>query len=361
MQQCSLSPLPLSQQLAFAVRALSALSTAMSTSTSLPGVAAGAAALMPVLKVAMSKLTYPTGNKSFSVMQAFPAGLTESEADPYLMLDHFGPTKSKGVAAHADAFEVPWHPHRGQDIATYMLSGVGRHADSLGNRETYATPGLQFCSVGSGIEHAEGGGTPAGESTEGFQLWVNVPSSRKMDAPRYGTVGPDRLPLLDVSSTGATARLVSGDLDGARGPFETVQPLLIVDVTLPPGADASLSIAAHLDNAMVYARAGSVTVNDRKIATHGIVLLDAKNADGARGINIVAEGGAGAGVLVLCGKRLNQPIAWHGPFVMTTDAEIRETISELQNGAFPPVRAPWDYKKIASFPADHPAVARSTK
>ena len=328
----------------------------MSTSRSVEG-----AALMPVLKVALSKVTYPTGNKAFSVMQAFPAAISEAEADPFLMCDHFGPTKSKGVAAHADAFDVPWHPHRGMDIATYLISGVGRHADSLGNRETFETPGLQFCSVGSGIEHAEGGGTPVGDVMEGFQLWVNVPSERKMDAPRYGTVGPDRIPVMDVSANGATARLVSGDLDGARGPFETVQPLLILDVSLPAGADASVSIAANLDNAMVYARSGAVNVNGRKLETHGVALLDAKAADGGRVIHLRADGGAGAGAIIFCGRRLNQPIAWHGPFVMTTDEEIRATIAEFQGGAWPPVRAAWDYKKIAAFPADHPAIINRTK
>jgi len=78
------------------------------------------------------------------------------------MLDHFGPKASAGLLG-PDSFTVPWHPHRGQDILTYLIQGVGRHADSLGNRETYATPGAQWISVGSGIMHAEGGGTPAGE------------------------------------------------------------------------------------------------------------------------------------------------------------------------------------------------------
>jgi hypothetical protein len=314
------------------------------------------AAPMRVIGVRAASISYPTGNKNFSVMQAFPAAVDSEESDPFLMMDHFGPTPSSGAESDPDKFPVQWHPHRGMDIATYMVSGVGRHADSLGNREVFASPGMQFCSVGSGIEHAEAGGTPAGESTEGFQLWLNVPSARKMDPPRYGTVGPDRLPLLSFPG-GVTARVLSGTLDAAKGPFETVQPLLMLDVTVPEGASLPLSIAALLDNTMVYCyRGSSLSVNGVALKKHSIGLFDARGAAGERGVELVAAAGGGASsALLFAGKRLNQPIAWHGPFVMTTQAEIRATFAEFQRGAFPPVRAPFDYRTLAAFPADHPA------
>jgi redox-sensitive bicupin YhaK (pirin superfamily) len=332
---------------------LSTLAAAMSTS-------APAALLLPVLKVRPAEITYPTGNKNFAVLQAFPAALTAEEADPFLMCDHFGPTPSDGAAKHADDFPVNWHPHRGMDICTYMTAGVGRHADSLGNRELFETPGLQFCSVGSGIEHAEAGGTPAGGVTEGWQLWVNVPSARKMDAPRYGIAGPELLPVVPLGAGGATARVVSGALDGAApGPFVTVQPLLILDVALPAGsAEAALTLAPFLDNAIVHVYRGAADVNGVAVDEGGVVLLDARAA-GARGVALRARGGAAAAAMVFCGQRLNQPIAWRGPFVMTTAAEINATIAEYQRGAFPPVRVPWDYRRLAAFPAAHPARARA--
>src|SRR3989338_2516513 len=131
---------------------------------------------MSVLRIGHAKKTYPTGDPRFSVMQAFPAAIPATESDPFLMCDHFGPTISKGLATDPDEFPIDWHPHRGMDILTYMTEGIGRHGDSLGNREEFNSPGMQWISVGSGIEHAEGGGTPAGETQTGYQIWVNVPS-----------------------------------------------------------------------------------------------------------------------------------------------------------------------------------------
>jgi redox-sensitive bicupin YhaK (pirin superfamily) len=118
--------------------------------------------IMKTISVTNSKKVFPTGDPNFSVKQAFPANLDHSDIDPFLMLDHFGPKVSTGVETHPDSFPVDWHPHRGMDIMTYLVQGVGRHADSLGNRGSYATPGMQWISVGSGIEHAEGGGDPEG-------------------------------------------------------------------------------------------------------------------------------------------------------------------------------------------------------
>merc|ERR1719399_1377949 len=108
------------------------------------------------------------------------------------MCDEFGPTASKGKAVNDDEFPIAFHPHRGQDLLTYLVAGVGRHADSMGNRGSFVAPGIQWMSAGSGIEHAEGGGTPTGEIMHGFQIWVNVPSVNKMDDPKYGIDGKDR-------------------------------------------------------------------------------------------------------------------------------------------------------------------------
>ena len=309
---------------------------------------------MKLLAVRRAKRTFPTGDPSFAVMQAFPAGFSAEEADPYLMSDFFGPTESEGVS-RVDEYPIGWHPHRGMDIATYLIEGVGRHADSLGNRETFSAPGMQWCSVGSGIEHAEAGGTPAGLNTTGFQIWVNVPSGRKMEAPRYGTVPSTALAAVALPG-GVVARVLAGALGAARGPFETVQPLEMVHYELPAGASVAHEVSAALDNALVYCFRGGVAVGgsaDASIPVHGVARFDASDA-AARALTLTA-GGAGAGLMLFAGKQLKQPIAWHGPIVMTTDDEVRKTFSEIRSGAFPPVRTPWDYKRLDAFPADHPA------
>jgi redox-sensitive bicupin YhaK (pirin superfamily) len=98
---------------------------------------------------------------------AFPAAISDEQAeDPFLMCDYFDVVESTGKASHEDEFPVNWHPHRGFDIASYLRSGTGRHADSLGNRETYETPGMQWMSTGSGVEHAEGGANDKGQRVQ---------------------------------------------------------------------------------------------------------------------------------------------------------------------------------------------------
>jgi redox-sensitive bicupin YhaK (pirin superfamily) len=303
---------------------------------------------MRVQGIRMAKVAHPTGDPNFSVMQPFPAAVSTDEADPFLMCDFFGPSPSEGLASHPDEFPINWHPHRGMDIATYLIEGRGRHGDSMGNREEFDSPGMQWCSVGSGIEHAEGGGTPVGQNTTGFQLWINVPSARKMDDPRYGTVSPDKLPLVNPAP-GVSARVLAGALGDAYGPFVTVQSLQMVDYILSSGASVEHIVPANMDNAMVFAFEGSVaSCNGSPLKSMEIAMLDARDAS-ARSIHLTG-GSNGGRVMLFAGKRLNQPVAWRGPFVMTTQAELTKTFAEYRSGNFPPVRVPWDYRKASAFP-----------
>lgn len=313
--------------------------------------------MMKIVDIKRAAVAHPTGDKNFSVMQPFPSGITPEDADPFLMCDQFGPSLSKGKSIDPDDFPVKWHPHRGMDILTYLIEGVGRHADSLGNRGEYSSPGMQWISVGSGIEHAEGGGTPAGEYTTGFQIWVNVPSDKKMEDPRYGTEPPENIPIL--SFDGSTARLLAGEYDGFKGPFQTVQNVLIMDIVVTMEAELTLSIPETLDNCMIYAYKGSGVISGQSLSTHEIIRFDASEKC-ARNVTLnavpanpkVCDEGQGPllAVMVFAGTRLNQPIAWHGPFVMTTQEEIRQTLHEYRTGTFLVKRAAWDYKRIATAP-----------
>jgi len=208
---------------------------------------------------------------------------------------------------------------------------VGRHADSLGNRELFSGPGMQWCSVGSGIEHAEAGGTPAGGNTTGFQLWLNVPSDRKLDDPRYGTVPSEDLPVVRLDG-GVVARVLAGPLGDVKGPFSTVQPVEMVHYELPAGASVQHSVGAALDNAMVFAFRGGVRLGSQgSLSEHEVARFDAGSSL-ARSITVTA-GAEGAGVMLFAGKRLNQPIAWNGPIVMTTQAEVQQAFAEVRAGA----------------------------
>lgn len=302
---------------------------------------------MKILEWQMARKTFPTGDPKFAVMQAFPAGISEEDADPFLMCDFFGPTKSKGRISNPDEFEVPWHPHRGMDILTYMVEGRGRHADSMGNREEFPSPGMQWISVGSGIEHAEGGGTPAGETVTGFQIWVNVPAARKMDDPKYGTEPPESIPNL-VLGDGVTARLLAGSYAEQTGPFRTVQDVQIMDYKIAANAKYTHLLSAAHDNCLLFIYDGHGKIAGTELNKFATVRMDARSpAD--REVSL--EGGPeGMSVMIFAGKRLNEPIAWRGPFVLSTNEQLAQTMEEYRRGDFPPVRVAWDYKRIATKP-----------
>jgi redox-sensitive bicupin YhaK (pirin superfamily) len=301
--------------------------------------------MMKCLRVASEGLTRPFGDER-TVKQAFPTGVPSSESDPFLMCDFFS-MPSDGASVDPDHFPVNWHPHRGMDILSYLKTGIGRHGDSMGNRENFATPGMQWISCGSGIEHAEGGATPAGESMTGFQIWINVPAARKMDDPKYGTEPPESIPQEQVNP-GAKARLLSGALRDRTGAMKAQCDIQMIDFELDPSSSVTHVLPTGLDTCMLYCYGGSGKVAGQSVPQGGIALLDATN-DGERGFEFVA-GAAGAQFMLFAGKKLKEPIAWHGPIVMNTDAEIRQCFGELQSGTFPPKRVPWNYKVIATKP-----------
>ncbi len=129
--------------------------------------------------------------------------------------------------------------------------------------------------MGSGIEHAEGGGS--GRTLEGFQIWVNVPSARKMDEPRYGTEPPAAIPLLRFSC--GEARVLAGSCRGAVGPFKTVTSVEIVDYSLAATGVVQHHVAAELDNALVFCYRGSGSVCGSAVKENSITLLKADVAE----------------------------------------------------------------------------------
>mmetsp|Transcript_14776 Transcript_14776/g.30567 ORF Transcript_14776/g.30567 Transcript_14776/m.30567 type:complete len:285 (-) Transcript_14776:80-934(-) len=278
------------------------------------------------------------------------------------MCDYFDMPESKGNARHEDDFPIGWHPHRGMDIASYLKSGLGRHGDSLGNRETFSTPGMQWMSVGSGVYHAEGGANDKGEVSQGFQIWINVPKEHKMDDPDYGTVTNEEMPILEIGDKkGSKARILAGDAfepSDPTGPFRTKCPVQMIDLEMAENDTFEFEIADGLDTAMLYVYEGalaSVNGSEEKgktVLKHGtIVLLDADDKDRRR-ICLATSSDVPAGVMLFAGKKLKEPIAWHGPIVMNTQEQIHDTFMEMRMGDFPPKRVPWDYKRWASRPDD---------
>jgi quercetin 2,3-dioxygenase len=273
--------------------------------------------------------------------RAFGFGDT-SDFDPFLMMDDF---RGDDPADYRAGF--PWHPHRGIETITYVLAGSVDHGDSLGNRGTLSSGDVQWMTAGSGILHQE---MPKGDARgrmHGFQLWANLPAALKMTDPRYQDIPSNAIPEV-TDDDGTKVRVICGEFWGRRGPVEGVAAdPSYVDVSVAPNQRKRLKIETTR-NAFAYVFAGSGTFRDsshpRAVLTeqaadpnappeydaknHSLVLFD-------RGDEIVVQAGEeGIRFLLVSGKPLEEPVAWYGPIVMNTQAELRQAVSELNDGTF---------------------------
>src|SRR5262245_46772440 len=244
--------------------------------------------------------------------------------DPFLLLDHF---QSTNPADYQAGF--PLHPHRGIETVTYLLRGAVRHRDSVGNAGEIGPGDLQWMSAGRGILHEEMPQVRP-EGVAGFQLWVNLPAQQKMSAPRYQNIHAEEIPLVERDG-GATVRIIAGIIDGTRGPITGIvaEPSYL-DVALPNGGSLTLPIPrGHSAFAYLFegeARFGAE--NTVPVTTPKLIVW----SDGDS-IEVHADNKP-ARFLLVSGKPLNEPIARYGPFVMNTQAEIQQTLRELQEGTF---------------------------
>ena len=247
------------------------------------------------------------------------------DLDPFLLLDEFGTDKPEDYLAG-----FPSHPHRGFETVTYMLDGRMRHRDNHGNEGVLVPGSVQWMTAGRGIVHSE---MPEQEQARmrGFQLWVNLPAADKMGAPGYQEYGQERFPET-APATGVTAKVIAGDVGGVRGPI--VQPAtdpLYADLRLDAGARFEQPVpAGHTVFAYVYE--GSVRFGDGPEAMTVVAQELAVFGEGER---VVVEGRSPASRLILVGGRpLREPVARYGPFVMNTQAELRQAFEDFQAGRF---------------------------
>ena len=243
--------------------------------------------------------------------------------DPFLMLDAFG---SDNAGDYIAGF--PDHPHRGFETVTYMLAGRMQHKDNQGNSGDLGPGSVQWMTAGRGLVHSE---MPLQESGRmaGFQLWVNLPAKDKMCAPRYQDIPADAVPVVR-DGNGIEVKVLAGSYGSARGPVAGVatDPTYL-DVTLPANARFTFSVAPG-HSAFAYVFEGEVRFGEEAAAvaaTHIAVLSE--------GERIFASTRAAAGrFILLAGKPLNEPIVQYGPFVMNTQDEIRQAVSDYQQGRF---------------------------
>jgi redox-sensitive bicupin YhaK (pirin superfamily) len=274
--------------------------------------------------------------------RAFGFGDT-SAFDPFLMMDDF-----RGDHPGDYKAGFPWHPHRGIETITYVLAGSVAHGDSLGNKGVLGPGSVQWMTAGRGILHQE---MPEGDAfgrMHGFQLWANLPSGLKMTAPRYQDITGADIPEV-IDDDGVKVKVICGDFWGQKGPVEGVaaEPRYL-DVTIPPNKTKRLPVETYRQ-VFAYIFEGSgrflnasepfgvlreemvggeeILVRD-EVGNRSLVVFDSGDEV------VVKAGDQGLRFLLVSGRPIREPVAWHGPIVMNTDAEIRQAMRDLRDGTF---------------------------
>ena len=295
--------------------------------------------IRPVKRIVESRPTIE--GAGVKLRRAFGFGDTD-ETDPFLLFDDF---RNERPADYIAGF--PWHPHRGIETITYVLSGTVAHGDSLGNKGALGAGDVQWMTAGRGILHQE---MPQGDAQgrmHGFQLWANLPSALKMTTPRYQDVTAPNIPEI-VDDDGTRVRVVCGEFWGRRGPVDGIaaDPNYL-DVWVPPGKRKTLPVGLRR-NAFAYVFEGSGTFRDasapRGVLTDqpGPVETVVREQTGNRSLVLfdrgdevsVQAGDAGIRFLLVSGQPIEEPVAWYGPIVMNTQEELRQAIDELRAGTF---------------------------
>ena len=262
--------------------------------------------------------------------------------DPFLLLDDF-----RGDEPRQYIKGFPWHPHRGIDTITYILNGTVDHGDSMGNQGTIGPGDTQWMTAGSGIVHQEMPKGDPGGIMGGFQLWANLPASHKMMDPRYRDVKSGLVPEV-TAADGTVIRIICGEAEGKKGPVQDVviDPAYL-DVTVPPHVEhvhptpsghtafayvfQGKACFCNQKNPFSYEADGANYFDVRRspwVANHSLVLFD----DGDH--LVVSTEEEAVRFLLVSGKPIREPVAWHGPIVMNTREELRIAFEEYDNGTF---------------------------
>jgi quercetin 2,3-dioxygenase len=247
---------------------------------------------------------------------------------PFLLLDYAGP---KNFDPSTSQRGVGQHPHRGFETVTIVYDGEVAHRDSTGQGGVIGPGDVQWMTAAGGILHEEfhsPGFAKTGGPFRMVQLWVNLPAKDKMAAPGYQSILSADIPTVDLSGDAGKLRVIAGEFDGAKGPARTFTPVNVWDIRLNRDASFQLDLPEG-HNAAIVVLTGHVTVGGTQPAGEAEVVLLGK--DGA-GTTIDADGDSM--VLVLTGEPIDEPIVGYGPFVMNSEAEIRQAVDDFNSGQF---------------------------
>lgn len=242
--------------------------------------------------------------------------------DPFLMLDAFDSTDPQDYIKG-----FPWHPHRGIETITYLISGNIEHGDSMGNRGSILDGDCQWMTAGSGIIHQEM--PKPSERMLGTQLWLNLPASDKMTSPKYRSITKDEIPVFDEKNK--RIHVIAGEYNGRKGAMTgDFVNALYLDVEADADAEWVLNTTPE-DTLFIYILMGSAVFGDgteKAVPEKHVVLF----SEGEK--FRMKAGEKGIRLLLMSGKPLKEPIAWGGPIVMNTREELNRAFAELDNNTF---------------------------
>ncbi len=265
----------------------------------------------------------------FLVRRPFPKS-SFSEFDPFLLLDELGPMNLKPGQAKG----APDHPHRGFETVSYILDGRLEHKDSEGHAGLLSSGDVQWMTAGAGVVHSEmpeAEFTRTGGRLHGIQLWINLPQRDKMIAPRYQEIGAAQIPIAHTEDGLVTVRVIAGEALSAKAVIETRTPIIYLHFTLQPGGAIAQPVPSEY-NAFAYVLDGSgLFGTEQEQGDDGQMVMFANDGETVAIAN-PADAGQPLNFLLIAGVPLNEPVARYGPFVMNTEAEIRQAIEDYQTG-----------------------------
>lgn len=263
----------------------------------------------------------------FLVRRPFPQA-SFSDFDPFLLLDEMGPME----LGPGQAKGAPDHPHRGFETVTYMLSGEMQHKDSRGHAGRLTPGDVQWMTAGAGVVHSE---MPSAEFTRtggrmhGFQLWVNLPKGDKMMKPRYQEIPGAQIPKASSADGLVSVSVIAGEAMGQKAVIETRTPIIYLHYSIKPGGVATQKVSSTYNTFAYIVDGAGLFGAEREPAKDGQMVLFAQDGDEVR---IENTGNTTLDILLIGGMALNEPIARYGPFVMNTEAEIRQAFEDYQLG-----------------------------
>jgi len=253
--------------------------------------------------------------------------LGKQALSPFLLLDHSVPARFEPAARPRG---VGPHPHRGIETVTIVYQGEIEHRDSTGAGGCIGAGDVQWMTAGGGVIHEEFHShafTQQGGTIEMVQLWINLPTCDKMRRPRYQTLMAKHIPSIELPNDQGMVRVIAGEFDGQLGPTQTFTPLDVYDVHLKSGAKIRFNTHLGYNLGLVVLR-GSVRINEQIAESGQLIHLDRSG----NGVELSAD--SDAILLWLAGEPINEPVVGYGPFVMNTEAEIRQAIIDYNNGRF---------------------------